>query len=159
LPRLSWPRWPDDPSRSSRKQRRPSGAAPDQLSTPGYPFRGRGPRGSIQPDHRGSWRLSWLLHWQYRCLRRAAPCQSPERLVFGQGFIVPMGDQCLRIWRYCAKLVTLAWATLYGMSYRMADQVLSVDDDPTQRRLLEATVSKLGFTPVTADSGDGALKL
>ena len=41
----------------------------------------------------------------------------------------------------------------------MADQVLIVDDDPTQRRLLEATVSKLGFTPVTADSGDGALKL
>jgi len=63
------------------------------------------------------------------------------------------------MWRYCAKLVTLAWATLYGMSYRMADQVLIVDDDPTQRRLLEATVSKLGFTPVTADSGDGALKL
>ena len=41
----------------------------------------------------------------------------------------------------------------------MPDQVLIVDDDPTQRRLLEATVNKLGFTPVTADGGDSALKV
>jgi len=41
----------------------------------------------------------------------------------------------------------------------MPDQVLIVDDDPTQRRLLEATVSKLGFSPLTADCGDNALKV
>jgi len=40
----------------------------------------------------------------------------------------------------------------------MPDQVLIVDDDPTQRRLLEATVGKLGFSPIVADGGERALK-
>src|SRR5690606_25323482 len=34
-----------------------------------------------------------------------------------------------------------------------------VDDDPTQRRLLEATVAKLGFSPLVADGGERALQL
>jgi DNA-binding NtrC family response regulator len=41
----------------------------------------------------------------------------------------------------------------------MPDQVLIVDDDPTQRRLLEATVGKLGFSPMVADGGERALQL
>src|SRR5690606_23643941 len=41
----------------------------------------------------------------------------------------------------------------------MPDQVLIVDDDPTQRRLLEATVGKLGFSPIVADGGERALQL
>lgn len=41
----------------------------------------------------------------------------------------------------------------------MPDQVLIVDDDPTQRRLLEATVAKLGFSPIVADGGERALQL
>lgn len=41
----------------------------------------------------------------------------------------------------------------------MADQILIVDDDPTQRRLVEATLRKLGFTPITADCGERALEI
>src|SRR5690606_9206963 len=35
--------------------------------------------------------------------------------------------------------------------------ILIVDDDPVQRRLIEAVVSRLGHKPVTADSGESAL--
>ncbi|EJW13515.1 Nitrogen regulation protein NR(I) [Rhodovulum sp. PH10] len=41
----------------------------------------------------------------------------------------------------------------------MAERVLIVDDDPVQRRLLEAMVEKFGFVPATADGGDAALAL
>src|SRR5690606_2931203 len=41
----------------------------------------------------------------------------------------------------------------------MSDQVLIVDDDPTQRRLLEAMVEKLGFATVLAEDGEAALRL
>ncbi|MEM6382117.1 MAG: sigma-54 dependent transcriptional regulator [Pseudomonadota bacterium] len=38
-------------------------------------------------------------------------------------------------------------------------QVLIVDDDPVQRRLLEAAVSRLGHTPIAVEGGDAALEL
>jgi DNA-binding NtrC family response regulator len=41
----------------------------------------------------------------------------------------------------------------------MSECVLVVDDDPVQRRLLENMVSRLGFEPTLADSGEAALRL
>jgi len=41
----------------------------------------------------------------------------------------------------------------------MAKTVLIVDDDPTQRRLLQAVVEKSGFSTLQADNGDGALDI
>jgi len=40
----------------------------------------------------------------------------------------------------------------------MADLILIVDDEPVQRRLLEATVQKLGYKTLTADSGLSAME-
>src|SRR5690606_20764394 len=39
----------------------------------------------------------------------------------------------------------------------MSDTVLIVDDDPVQRRLLDAAVRKLGYIPVLASGGEEAL--
>jgi len=39
----------------------------------------------------------------------------------------------------------------------MAERILVVDDDPVQRRLLEAMVARFGYEAVTAESGDAAL--
>jgi CheY-like chemotaxis protein len=39
----------------------------------------------------------------------------------------------------------------------MSQTVLIVDDDPVQRRLLEATVRRLGYGAVLADSGEATL--
>ncbi|MCW5694130.1 MAG: sigma-54-dependent Fis family transcriptional regulator [Pseudolabrys sp.] len=41
----------------------------------------------------------------------------------------------------------------------MSQVVLIVDDDPVQRRLLEAMVERFGHRPLTADGGDAALAL
>jgi DNA-binding NtrC family response regulator len=41
----------------------------------------------------------------------------------------------------------------------MSETVLIVDDDPVQRRLLEAMVSRFGYRPLTADGGDTAAAL
>ena len=41
----------------------------------------------------------------------------------------------------------------------MAKTVLIVDDDPTQRRLLQAVVEKSGFSTLQADNGDTALDI
>jgi DNA-binding NtrC family response regulator len=41
----------------------------------------------------------------------------------------------------------------------MADTVLIVDDDPVQRRLLEAMVQRFGYRALTADGGDAALRI
>jgi len=41
----------------------------------------------------------------------------------------------------------------------MAKTVLIVDDDPTQRRLLQAVVEKSGFSTLQADNGDTALEM
>jgi DNA-binding NtrC family response regulator len=41
----------------------------------------------------------------------------------------------------------------------MADTVLIVDDDPVQRRLLEAMVARFGYRALTADGGDATLRL
>ncbi len=41
----------------------------------------------------------------------------------------------------------------------MSQNVLIVDDDPVQRRLLEATVRRLGYGAVLADNGEAALSL
>lgn len=41
----------------------------------------------------------------------------------------------------------------------MARPVLIVDDDPVQRRLLDAAVAKLGHETLTADSGEAALSI
>ncbi|HEX5868299.1 MAG TPA: response regulator, partial [Beijerinckiaceae bacterium] len=41
----------------------------------------------------------------------------------------------------------------------MSGTILVVDDDPVQRRLLEAMVRRFGYEPVVAESGDKALAL
>ena len=41
----------------------------------------------------------------------------------------------------------------------MAETILIVDDDPVQRRLLEAMAIRFGYEAVTADSGDAALAI
>ena len=41
----------------------------------------------------------------------------------------------------------------------MSETVLIVDDDPVQRRLLEAMVSRFGYGALVAEGGDGALQL
>ena len=39
----------------------------------------------------------------------------------------------------------------------MAGSILIVDDDPVQRRLLEAAVTKFGYSALVADGGEAAL--
>jgi CheY-like chemotaxis protein len=41
----------------------------------------------------------------------------------------------------------------------MAERILIVDDDPVQRRLLEAMATRFGYEAVTADGGDAAVAL
>jgi len=41
----------------------------------------------------------------------------------------------------------------------MSDTILIVDDDPVQRRLLDATVRKLGYAPILAEGGEMALSV
>ena len=41
----------------------------------------------------------------------------------------------------------------------MSENILIVDDDPVQRRLLDNMVRKFGYEPVLADSGDAAVAL
>ncbi len=41
----------------------------------------------------------------------------------------------------------------------MAETILIVDDDPVQRRLLEAMVGRFGYDSLTADGGDAAIRL
>ena len=41
----------------------------------------------------------------------------------------------------------------------MPKLVLIVDDDPTQRRILESTIKRLGYETKTAQSGEQALQL
>ena len=41
----------------------------------------------------------------------------------------------------------------------MPEVVLIVDDDPVQRRLLEAMVQRFGYQPMVAESGDAAIAL
>ena len=39
----------------------------------------------------------------------------------------------------------------------MSSTILIADDDPVQRRLLEAMVRRFGYEPETADGGEAAL--
>ena len=41
----------------------------------------------------------------------------------------------------------------------MSQTVLIVDDDPVQRRLLEAAIRRLGYAPMLAETGEAALAL
>ena len=41
----------------------------------------------------------------------------------------------------------------------MPDTVLIADDDPVQRRLVEAMVQRFGYEALTADGGDAALRM
>lgn len=41
----------------------------------------------------------------------------------------------------------------------MSEKILIVDDDPVQRRLLEAIIQKIGFSTVCAENGEQALKI
>ncbi len=41
----------------------------------------------------------------------------------------------------------------------MAERILIVDDDPVQRRLVEAMTARFGYETMTADSGDAALAI
>ena len=41
----------------------------------------------------------------------------------------------------------------------MPEVVLIVDDDPVQRRLLEAMVQRFGYQPIVAEGGDAAVNL
>ena len=40
----------------------------------------------------------------------------------------------------------------------MTTRILVVDDDPVQRRLMEAMLKRFGYEPETLDNGDAALK-
>ena len=40
----------------------------------------------------------------------------------------------------------------------MAELILIVDDEPVQRRLLEATIQKFGYRTMTADGGTSAIE-
>ena len=40
----------------------------------------------------------------------------------------------------------------------MTGSILIVDDDPVQRRLLEAAVTKFGHTAIVADGGEAGLE-
>ena len=40
----------------------------------------------------------------------------------------------------------------------MPRPILIVDDEPVQRRLVEAAISKFGFEPITADGGEAAIQ-
>src|SRR5262245_57918241 len=42
---------------------------------------------------------------------------------------------------------------------KMTASILVVDDDPVQRRLLSATVGRLGYAAIAADSGAEALRI
>ena len=44
-------------------------------------------------------------------------------------------------------------------SVEMPSSVLIVDDDPVQRRLLDATLRRLGYETLQADSGEAALAM
>src|SRR6266576_87522 len=49
-----------------------------------------------------------------------------------------------------------------GLSHRecvMAECVLIVDDDPVQRRLLQNMVEKAGYSVITADAGEAAIRM
>ena len=46
----------------------------------------------------------------------------------------------------------------YAKADSMADLILIVDDEPVQRRLLQATVEKLGYKTVCVDGGTAAMK-
>src|SRR5690606_9877024 len=46
-----------------------------------------------------------------------------------------------------------------GLRPPMAPAILIVDDDPVQRRLLEAAVTKFGHVPTVADNGEAAVSL
>ncbi len=41
----------------------------------------------------------------------------------------------------------------------MAGKILIVDDDPVQRRLLDAMISKFGYHTTLAESGDQAITI
>ena len=41
----------------------------------------------------------------------------------------------------------------------MSAVVLVVDDDPVQRRLIEAMVSRFGYRPMLAEGGDAAVRM
>lgn len=41
----------------------------------------------------------------------------------------------------------------------MTTRILVVDDDPVQRRLLDAMLKRFDYEPVTLDSGEAALRL
>ena len=41
----------------------------------------------------------------------------------------------------------------------MSENILIVDDDPVQRRLLDNMVRKFGYEPIVAESGDAAIAL
>src|SRR5690606_23014184 len=79
-----------------------------------------------------------------RILVRPATSRSP-------GFLSRCSDLCAML----SQLVRFSLAIFYESS--MARSVLIVDDDPVQRRLLEAAVAKAGYQAVTADSGEAAL--
>lgn len=56
----------------------------------------------------------------------------------------------------CAKMIHRFQAG--KLEYLMAGSILIVDDDPVQRRLLEAAVTRFGHAALTADGGEAALK-
>jgi len=45
-----------------------------------------------------------------------------------------------------------------GKNRKMTTRILVVDDDPVQRRLMEAMLKRFGYEPETLDNGDAALK-
>jgi DNA-binding NtrC family response regulator len=83
-----------------------------------------------------------------------ATVDQPYRAVAGRKATPPLSSALLLSPSIAPKRNTPPKATIY-----MSGTILVVDDDPVQRRLLEAMMRRFGYHPMMAESGDEALSI